>query len=234
MISDRTAKLMALMPKPLLGGAARYIINRYLNKYANITVVNPEKLDGIKGPAIFISKHLSNSDGLVINKVLNRKDVWFVAGIKLSKNHLTSLGLEVVNFIAINPNSADRSAVSKVVSLLKSGQSICMFPEGTRSRQGSLIKAKRGILLIAKLSGCPIIPLGLEGTEKLLPINDDDMGKESFQNADVRVTVGDSFYLPSKDEGEDRRLYEQRMLNFVMGKIAGLLSPKYRGIYSGE
>jgi 1-acyl-sn-glycerol-3-phosphate acyltransferase len=60
------------------------------------------------------------------------------------------------------------------------------------------------------------------------------MGKESFQNADVRVTVGDSFFLPSKDEGEDRRLYEQRMLSHVMGRIGGLLPPKYRGVYSGE
>lgn len=231
MISKETARIIGLLPKPLIKWAARKIVNGYLSKYANISVVNREVLDNMKGPAIFISNHLSNSDGLVLDRVFGEGKVWFLAGVKLARNDITKLGLDVVKTVPINPNSPDRSAISAVVKLLKSGQSVCIFPEGTRSRAGSLLKGKKGILLIAKLSGVPIIPIGIEGTEKLMPINDADMGSERFFNADVKVSIGEGFYLPAQEENEDKKDYENRALYFTMRKIAELLSPEYQGVY---
>lgn len=231
MISKRAAKIIEFLPKPLVRWLARHITNNYISRYAKITVMNKEKLDNIKKPVVFVCNHLSNSDGLVLNRVLGDGSVWFVAGVKLAQNALTKLGLDVVKIIPINPSSADRPAISKVIKLLKSGHSVCVFPEGTRSRKGSLIQGKKGILLIARLAGVPIVPIGIEGTERLMPINDDDMGNEKFNFADVKVVIGDSFYIPERDESEDKAAYEQRALHLVMKRIAELLSPKYQGIY---
>lgn len=231
MISKTTARIINMMPKPVVIKVARFIINKYISKYANITVYNKERLEDINGPAIFISNHLSNSDGLVLNKVLKDKDVWFVAGIKLSKNDLTNLGLEVVKFIPINPNSADKAAISKLVNILKSGQSICIFPEGTRSRKGSMIEGKKGVLLIHKLTGAPLVPIGITGTEKLLPINDEDMGKEIFNYSDVTVTIGESFFIPKREKDESKESYQESIMYSTMRKIAELLPEKYQGVY---
>ena len=231
MISKNTARLINFMPKPMLRTVAKFLIKKYIGKYANITIINKGKLDSIKGPVIFISNHLSNADGLILNHILKDKEVTFVAGIKLAKNSLTSLGLEILKTVPINPNSPDKSAISTTIKLLKSGNSICIFPEGTRSRVGSMIKGRKGIILISKLSKVPMVPIGIEGTEKLLPINESDMGSEKFNYADVKVTIGDCFYLPEKQNEEDKEDYQNNTVYFIMKKIAILLASKYQGIY---
>lgn len=231
MISKTTAKIIGILPKPVVKTIARVVLNNYIKKYANVTVINQERLKDLMRPTIFVCNHLSNSDGLVLNKVLGEGRVWFVAGAKLAKNELTKLGLDVVKTIPINPSSPDKAALSRVIKKLKSGHSVCIFPEGTRSRLGSLMHGKRGVLLIARLTGVPIVPIGIEGTEKLMPINDQDMGMEKFNHADVKVTIGSSFNVPERAKDEGKEEYDQRALHFVMAKIAELLSPEYRGVY---
>lgn len=234
MISKKSAKLIGFLPKPLVCFIAKRLINGYISKYANITVINSEVLERINGPVIFISNHLSNSDGLVLDRVFGSGKVHFVAGTKLADNNLTKLGLDVVKTIPINPNTADRSAISKAIKLLNSGQPICIFPEGTRSRVGSMIEGKKGVLLIARIANVPMVPVGIEGTEILMPINDKDMGKERFYPADVKVTLGEPFRLLEQEENESKGDYEKRSLEYVMNSIARLLSPKYRGVYGGK
>lgn len=231
MISKRAAGFIKLLPKPIVKGLARVILDGYISEYANLSVNGMENLNGVKDPVIFVSNHLSNADGVVLHQVLKRNDVTYIAGVKLAGNPVTSLGLEYVKIIPINPNSADKSAIKTTVDILKSGKSICIFPEGTRSRRGSLIQAKKGVLLIAKLSGTSIVPIGISGTEKLLPINDRDMGEEKFQHADVTVSIGKPIYPPERHDGEGKHEYQDRAITYVMGHIAELLPEKYRGYY---
>ena len=106
-----------------------------------------------------------------------------------------------------------------------------IFPEGTRSRTGSMIEGKKGFLLMAKLSKAKIVPIALTGTEEFLPINDDDMGEENFQTAHVTVRFGDAVYLPEKLKEEDKNQYNERAMVEVMKYIAALLPEKYRGVY---
>lgn len=68
-----------------------------------------------------------------------------------------------------------------------------IFPEGTRSRVGSLIEAKKGILLIARMTGVPIVPIGLYGTEKLLPdLNENSLYTVEFTKLFESVLSADS------------------------------------------
>ncbi|NJD01228.1 MAG: 1-acyl-sn-glycerol-3-phosphate acyltransferase, partial [Ruminiclostridium sp.] len=90
------------------------------------------------------ANHLSNVDGIVLNKVLKKNNVTFIAGKKLNANPFTSIFMKIVKHISISPNSADRKAIKKALTVLSMGESILIFPEGTRSRTGSMIKGKRG------------------------------------------------------------------------------------------
>ena len=137
----------------------------YLKKYANIKVLGKENIENINGPVIYICNHLSNSDGLVLEKVLRDKNVTFVAGMKLSNNPLTNLGMSIVKSISIKPNSADKDAISAIIKAVKAGESIFIFPEGTRSRTGKMIEGKKGVILISKVTKVPVIPVALWGTE---------------------------------------------------------------------
>jgi len=232
MISTTTAKIIDILPDKFATYISKKILDKHLKKYANISVVGSENLKGIKTPTIFICNHLSNSDGLVLNKALKEIDPTFVAGVKLSNNTVTSIGINVMKTTNIKPNTADKEGLKKTIKLVKQGESLLIFPEGTRSRVSSLIEAKKGIFLIAKMTGAPIVPIGLYGTEKLLPINKEgDMSAETFNYADVHINIGKQFEFPKKAKEQDKKEYEDFAIKHIMKKIAELLPENYRGVY---
>lgn len=233
MLSPVTVKIIGILPESLVIKVGKMLAERYIKKYANITINGLDKIDGVKKPRIFVCNHLSNSDGLVLNKVLKEKsDPYFIAGVKLSNNPVTNIGTKIVKNIAIKPSSADKEAITKVVKTLKSGEDILVFPEGTRSRTGEMIEGKKGVLLFARMSKAEIIPIGMSGTEKLLPISKSgDMGGEKWNHADVAINIGDKIDFPAKEKDEDRHEYEDRCMDILMRSIAELLPKNYRGVY---
>lgn len=231
MIMNILIKILESLPIGISKYMTGTVINGILKKYAKINVEGYENLEGVTRPIIFICNHLSNADGLVLNKILAKEDVTFVSGVKLCDNSFTRLGVIAVKTTPIVPNSPDKEGIKKVVNLLKEGNNILIFPEGTRSRSGSMIQGKSGILLLQRLSKATVVPMGLVGTEKLLPINDADMGKERFQHADVSVKIGKPIQVPDKEPAESKKEYDERVLNSFMLSIAALLPKEYRGVY---
>jgi 1-acyl-sn-glycerol-3-phosphate acyltransferase len=154
-----------------------------------------------------------------------------MAGVKLGENSFTSFFLKGINHIAITPGSPDKNAIKSALKYLKEGGSIVIFPEGTRSRTGSLINVKKGFILMVKLANVPVVPIALEGTEMVLPINDGDMGGEKLRRSKVKVKIGEPFTLPPKDECPADSDWEEISADYSMRKIAAMLEPKYRGVY---
>jgi 1-acyl-sn-glycerol-3-phosphate acyltransferase len=64
----------------------------------------------------------------------------------------------------------------------------------------------------------------------LLPINDEDTGKESFNYSKVKINFGEPFKLPEKMK-ENRENWKEIATEYSMKKIAELLDPEYRGEY---
>lgn len=233
MLSPALVKVIDMLPESLIIKVAKMIVNKYFKKYANIKIDGFENIDKSVKTKIFICNHLSNADGLILDKILKEKyDPTFVAGVKLSNDPVTKYGTMMVKNVAIKPNSADKDAITNIVKLVRGGENLVIFPEGTRSRTGSMIEAKKGILLIARLTKADIIPIGMTGTEILLPINKDgDMAGEKFNYADVNIKIGNPITLPVKEKDEDKHAYDDRCMEYIMKSIANLLPEKYRGVY---
>lgn len=233
MLSPITIAIIKRLPEGLVIKVAQKIVANYMKKYANIKVNGIEKIDNVKRPRVFVCNHLSNSDGLVLSKILKEKsDPYFIAGVKLSDDPITQLGTKIVKNIPIKPSSADKEAITNVVKALKGGDDILIFPEGTRSRTGGLIEGKKGILLFARMAKAEIIPIGMAGTDKLLPISKDgDMGAEKWQNSEVTINIGEKIEFPKKEKDEDKHKYEDKCMDILMRSIANLLPEEYRGIY---
>ncbi|AGX45013.1 lysophospholipid acyltransferase family protein [Clostridium saccharobutylicum] len=233
MLSPVVVNIIKLLPEGLVIKVANRIVDGYIKKYANLTVNGIENIDEVKKPRIFVCNHLSNSDGLVLERVLKEKsDPYFIAGVKLSDDPITSLGTKIVKNIPIKPSSADKDAITKVVKTLKGGNDILIFPEGTRSRTGQMIEGKKGILLFARMAKAEIIPIGMSGTDKLLPISKDgNMGSEKWQNSDVTINIGKKVEFPPREKQEDRHEYEDKCMDILMRSIAKLLPENYRGVY---
>ena len=232
MISPKIAKLIEYFPDGLVTFISRKIVDFIVKKYVDLDVKGEENLLSLDKPVIFICNHLSNSDGIILDKILKNHDVTYVAGIKLTQNATTNIGVRLLKTTVVKPNTADKEGLTKVINIVRSGNNILIFPEGTRSRTGSIIQAKKGLLLIAKVTGAPIVPLGIWGTEKFLPISGSgDMAAESFHHAHVGLRVGKQLELPKREQGEERHLYDERALTVLMKAIAGLMPEEYRGVY---
>lgn len=73
---------------------------------------------------------------------------------------------------------------------LRAGRAVVLFPEGTRGRDGAVGDFRRGALLLAERAGVPVVPVGLAGTDRLLPKH----GK--LRRTRVRVHIGAPLYGP--------------------------------------
>jgi 1-acyl-sn-glycerol-3-phosphate acyltransferase len=74
-----------------------------------------------------------------------------------------------------------------------------------------------------------IVPIALEGTEILLPVDPNDMGKETPQHATVRVSIGPPFQLEKNNHNDDN--WDEKCVYTAMRKIAQMLRPEYQGVY---
>ena len=165
MISKRKARLIEFLPEKIVIKIARRTIDGYLNKYAKINVNGYENIKKANGAKLFVCNYLSNSDGIVLDKILKTEyDPTFVAGVKLNDDPVTNLGIKIIKHISIKPNTADKEAIIEMINILKGGENLLLFPEGTRSRTGRLIEGKKGAILVARMSKANIIPISLTGT----------------------------------------------------------------------
>ncbi|MBN3033055.1 MAG: 1-acyl-sn-glycerol-3-phosphate acyltransferase [Candidatus Saganbacteria bacterium] len=104
--------------------------------------------------------------------------------------------------------------VEKIVEIVRAGESVMVFPEGTRSPDGSLGKFKRGSLMAALKSGAPVVPIAISGSYDIMP-----KGTYLINPSKVRLAVGKPIYI--KNEAEyDRKVEEAR------AAIARLLSAR--------
>jgi len=222
--------LLSLLPPRPRRAAVRLLMDAVWAHRTTLEVVGRENVPD--APCLFISNHLSNADGFTLDRALRPRRVYFLAGIKLRGTVMTRLATEVVHTIFIRPSSADIEPLKRAVETLKEGHSVLIFPEGGRSRTGSLLQAKPGAALIARRARVPIVPVALTGTEHFIPIDDRDMGREQVRRAHLTVRLGAPFFveeLTAETRGaEDTR---QALADAMMRRVALLLPPEYRGVY---
>ncbi|MBN2069834.1 MAG: (d)CMP kinase [Candidatus Krumholzibacteriota bacterium] len=115
---------------------------------------------------IFASNHISYSDPPIIGSSLKRK-IWFLAKKELFKNFLFGWLIRKFNAIPVKRGEADRVSVKTITEKLMAGDSVLLFPEGTRSRNGKIRKLKSGIGYYALQTGRPIVPLFISGADDL-------------------------------------------------------------------
>lgn len=133
-----------------------------------ISVTGKEKLPE-DGQFLIVSNHRSAADPMALYKVLGEYAVGFVS--KPSNMALPVLGKMAygAGFLAIDREN-DRNALKTILtaaSYLKSGIcSMCIYPEGTRSRNGELLPFHAGSFKIAQRAKAPVAVLCTSGTEK--------------------------------------------------------------------
>lgn len=136
---------------------------------AKITVTGTEKLDPGRS-YIYMSNHQSNAD---IPLLLGRLPVQFrwLAKAELFRIPVFGRAMRGVGYISIdrsNRKSAFES-LERAARTVRNGTSVLIFPEGTRSRDGSLLPFKKGGFVLSVDAGVPIVPVVIRGTGEIIP-----------------------------------------------------------------
>lgn len=119
-----------------------------------------------QGKAIVSPNHFSLIDPIIIGAFLPRK-VNFMAKEELFSNRLFALILNKLGVFPVKRGGADIGAIRTALRILNNGDIFCIFPEGTRSKAGEILKAKPGSAMIAIRARSPIIPVAIVGDYKL-------------------------------------------------------------------
>ena len=119
-----------------------------------------------KGGFILACNHLSYLDPPAVGCRIPRNLHYFAR----DSLFFGPLGLLItkLNSIPVNRDQLDLGTLRKVLSVLKGGEPVLVFPEGTRSPDGTLQKSQKGLGLLVHKSGVPVLPARLHGSFEIL------------------------------------------------------------------
>lgn len=183
------------------------------------------------GPLIIASNHLSNADPILIGSwvtpALGRRIYWLGKAEAL-RWPILGWAMAQNSVFGIRRGAADIEAFRIAKRVLDEGHVLVVFPEGTRSPTGGLQEAKDGLAILALRTRSPILPIGISGTDRFWPRGQ----KVPHPGGHVTMRVGRPFQLPVPGSGTDRRAAQHAATEEIMRRIAELLPPEQRGVYS--
>ena len=169
-----------------------------------VSIEGREKIDPAQ-TCVFLSNHQGNFDGPVLLHALDR-DLRALIKKEMMRLPVLSLILRAAEFVPLeraNPKQS-RIGIERAVCLIREGKSFFAFPEGTRSRDGSLGEFKKGSFIMAIQAGAPIVPITITNSAAIQP-----PGRYGIHPGLIRVVI----HEPIETYGmtfEDRHALIQR------------------------
>jgi 1-acyl-sn-glycerol-3-phosphate acyltransferase len=157
-----------------------YLIARLILKPLFLLVFRPhvrgKENVPVSGPFIIASNHLSFIDSMAIPLMsprrvgyLAKSEYFTTPGFRgwLTKTLFTALGALPVER---QTHRAAQEALDTAMTVLRAGGGFGIYPEGTRSRDGRLARGKTGVAWLALTADCPVVPVGITGTDRIQPV----------------------------------------------------------------
>ena len=125
------------------------------------------------GPVIVASNHLSFLDSIIISAMMPRRVAFLAKAEYVNTPGIRGKAMkaffETVDIIPVNRSDRSESLKALDIALekLNEGKVFGIYPEGTRSRDGYLYRGKIGVAWLAHMTGAPVVPVGLIGTDRL-------------------------------------------------------------------
>lgn len=166
-------------------------------------------------PYVFMSNHQSHIDIPVIYATSPVPTLRMVAKTELFRIPLWGRAMRAAEMVEVDRSNRAQAIASleRAAAALRSGISIWIAPEGSRSRTGQLGPLKKGGFHLAVDAGVPIVPLAIRGTREILPPGSRSMAR----GVSVQVAYGS----PISTEGQEIGDLQGRVAQF----LAGALSP---------
>ena len=179
------------------------------------------------GPVIICPNHSATLDPPMVPAFVPRGDTWNMAKSEyFDKGGFVEWIFRQYHAFPVVRHTADRTALRTAFDILKSGQALIIYPEGTRVESGVLAEPEPGAGFIAQRVACPVVPVGLTGTRECLP-----KGARWPRRTRVSITFGKSFRVLLK-RLDGAKVTRQEAAEAIMVEIAELLPEQQRGAFS--
>jgi 1-acyl-sn-glycerol-3-phosphate acyltransferase len=211
-----------------LYSVARAVLDPLFSFLWHIEVEGLDRLPE-SGGAIMAPNHLSVIDHFVLATALPRR-ITYVGKGEYMDSWKTKYLFPALGMIPIDRSggSAAQAALDAAAGVLGHGELFGIYPEGTRSRDGKLHKGHTGAARLALRTGCPIYPVGLQGTLEVQP-PDASMPKP-FKV--MRVRIGRPVSVARYRDRADDRMVLRQIIDEVMFEIRELSGQEYVDSYS--
>jgi glycerol-3-phosphate dehydrogenase (NAD(P)+) len=145
---------------------ARLILQPFFLLYFRLSRYGREHTR-LRGPLIVASNHRSFLDPFVIGASLPwRRPLHYVAKVELFEPRWQGWILNRLGAYPVHRGHSDDETLITSRQVLDRGGAVCIFPEGTRIRSGSLARPRRGFGRLALESGAAVLPVAVHGTER--------------------------------------------------------------------
>ncbi|MEU3983304.1 lysophospholipid acyltransferase family protein [Streptomyces sp. NPDC026672] len=157
-----------------------YYLLKYVLLGPLLRLVFRPRIEGLEhvpmtGAAIVAGNHLSFSDHFLMPAILRRR-ITFLAKAEYFtgpgvKGRLTAFFFRSAGQIPVDRSGKDagQAAIREGLGVLRKGELLGIYPEGTRSHDGRLYKGKVGVAVMALRAGVPVVPCAMIGTFEAQP-----------------------------------------------------------------
>src|SRR5205809_4558518 len=168
------------------------------------------------GPVVLAMNHQSYLDPPLAGITCNRA-IYFLARKTLMDVPLLGRILPKLNVIPVNQEGIDRSALKALIRVLKAGNAALVFPEGSRTVEGSLQPAEPGLGLVIAKTLAPVVPMRIFGAHEALP-----RGGGGLHFVPITIVIGEPISFTAADLGLPGKNLYQQLSQRVMNAIASL------------
>lgn len=123
------------------------------------------------GPVLLVANHQSHLDPPLVAFCVRGRQYRPLARESLFRNRLFGGVIRALNAVPLRENEGDLGAIRTAIDLLRDGEPVCIFPEGTRTRDGAMHEFKRGVTVLLRRAEYTIVPLAIEGAFDAFPRN---------------------------------------------------------------
>jgi 1-acyl-sn-glycerol-3-phosphate acyltransferase len=168
------------------------------------------------GPVILAMNHQSYLDPPLAGTTCDRA-IYFLARRTLLDAPLLGWLLPKLNVIPVNQESVDRGAIKALIRVLKAGNGVLVFPEGSRTLDGKLQPAEAGLGLVIAKTLAPVVPMRIFGAHEALP-----RGGGGLHFVPITIVIGEPIFFTAADVGPPGKNLYWRLSERVMDAIAAL------------
>ncbi len=171
----------------------------------------------IEGACLVACNHASFLDPPLIGAVLRQREIHFFARKSLFNVWWLRRAIVSLNAIPVDLGSVDFAGVREALRLIKNGEALLVFPEGTRTHDGNLMKPLAGVGMLVARTGAPVLPVRIFGAE-----NAWHRKRKFFRPAPITIVFGKPIRFDlTPEESKSRETY-QAISEEIMRRIGEL------------